>query len=311
MFITRFAPAPTGLLHLGHVVNALYVWGMVRAASGTVLLRIEDHDRVRSRLEFERAILEDLEWLGLVPDAAPVRQSDRSATYEAALNTLQSKSLVYACECSRRDVEVKAGSGFRIRPDMGSSLSRIADTERGYPGTCASKNLAWSDRLGLRVRLAPSIQAFNDLRHGPQEQCPAEQCGDLLARDREGNWTYQFAATVDDFVQGVTMVVRGDDLLASTGRQIQLARLLGRTTPPTFLHHPLIMKTPTQKLSKADRDTGIRDLRQQGWTAHRVRGLAAAAAGLIDRPRDLSIDEAVDVVAELPLACAARLRQSI
>jgi glutamyl/glutaminyl-tRNA synthetase len=310
MLITRFAPAPTGLLHLGHVVNALYVWGTARAARGTVLLRIEDHDRARSRPEFERAILEDLDWLGFVPDCAPVRQNDRSATYEAALNALQSQSLVYACECSRRDVE-KTESGFDARSHVRSGLSRTANVERRYPGTCSSKNLARSERFGMRIRLAPSLQAFDDLRHGHQEQCPAEQCGDLLARDREGHWTYQFAVTVDDFDQGVTLVVRGDDLLASTGRQIQLARLLGRTAPPAFLHHPLIMKTPTQKLSKSDRDTGIRHLRQQGWTPHRVRGMAAAAAGLIEAPRDLSADEAVDVVAALPHVSAARLRRTL
>ena len=131
--------------------------------------------------------------------------------------------------------------------------------------------------VGLRIRLEPSVERFVDLRLGPQEQRPSEQCGDLLARDRDGNWTYQFAATVDDYVQGVTLVIRGVDLLASTGRQIQLARLLGRDEPPAFLHHPLIMKSPHQKLSKSDGDTGIRDLRAKGWTAgagDRTRALA-------------------------------------
>src|SRR5690242_6519988 len=107
------------------------------------------------------------------------------------------------------------------------------------------------------------VERFTDLRHGPQEQRPFEQCGDVLVRDRDGNWTYQFAATVDDFVQGVTLVIRGDDLLASTGRQIQLGRLLGRHTPPRFLHHALLMKTPTQKLSKSDGDSGVADLRRK------------------------------------------------
>ena len=156
-----------------------------------------------------------------------------------------------------------------------------SDTELRYPGTCASKGLPEQPGLGLRVRLAPSVESFDDLLHGPQEQRPSEQCGDLLVRDRDGNWTYQFVATVDDFEQGVTLVIRGDDLLASTGRQIQLARLLGRTEPPQFLHHPLIMKTATQKLSKSDGDTGVRDLRARGWTAAAVREHAAA---LIDRP---------------------------
>src|SRR5437773_1575341 len=170
--ISRFAPAPTGYLHLGHIVNAVYVWRETRARNGRILLRFEDHDRQRSRPEFEAAILDDLAWLGFAPDEPPVR--------------------------------------------------------------------------------------------------PSEQCGDLLLRDRDGNWTYQFAATVDDYVQGVTLVIRGDDLLASTGRQLQLARLLGRAQPPEFLHHPLIMKSPTQKLSKSDRDTGIRDLRAAGWTPAQV-----------------------------------------
>src|SRR6185295_19750573 len=126
----------------------------------------------------------------------------------------------------------------------------------------------------------PSVERFVDLRHGPQTQRPSEQCGDLLLRDREGNWTYQFAATVDDSVQGVTLVIRGDDLLASTGRQLQLARLLGRAEPPEFLHHPLIMKSAAfaggfggpsrQKLSKSDGDTGIRELRERGWTPAQV-----------------------------------------
>ena len=111
------------------------------------------------------------------------------------------------------------------------------------------------------MRLTDAFEPFVDLRHGPQTQRPFEQCGDLLVKDRDGNWTYQFAVTVDDMEQGVSLVIRGDDLLSSTGRQIQLARLLGRTRPPLFLHHPLIMKSATQKLSKADRDTSVRDMR--------------------------------------------------
>ena len=113
-------------------------------------------------------------------------------------------------------------------------------------------------------------ETFADLELGQQSQNPAEQCGDLLIRDRLGNWTYQFAVTVDDWRQDIDLVIRGVDLLASTGRQIRLARLLGRATPPSFLHHPLIMKSATQKLSKADGDTGVRDLRAAGWTPAKV-----------------------------------------
>jgi glutamyl-tRNA synthetase/glutamyl-Q tRNA(Asp) synthetase len=261
--ISRFAPAPTGFLHLGHVVNAVRVWGETRARSGRVLLRVEDHDRQRSRREFEEAILEDLDWLGFTADEPMVRQSERSAIYDEALDRLRERGLVYACSCTRSDVarasEVRDGAELR------------------YPGTCAKRGLAEGPGFGLRVRLDPSVEQFVDLRLGPQEQRPSEQCGDLLVRDRDGNWTYQFAATVDDYVQAVTLVIRGVDLLASTGRQIQLARLLGREEPPAFLHHPLIMKSPGQKLSKSDGDTGIRELRARGWTAAQVIHAALAA----------------------------------
>ena len=246
---TRFAPAPTGFLHLGHVLNAIWVWETARASGpgARVLLRIEDHDRQRSRPEFEASIREDLEWLGFVADGPLVRQSERHAIYEAALDTLRGRGLVYACSCSRADV-----------------------ASQRYPGTCAHRNLPESPGHSVRVRLDGAIERFDDMRLGRQEQQPSAQCGDLVAKDREGNWTYQFAATVDDWQQNVDLVVRGEDLLDSTGRQIQLARLLGRGEPPVFLHHPLMMKSPTQKLSKSDRDTGVRELRARGWSAPKV-----------------------------------------
>jgi len=264
--ISRFAPAPTGFLHLGHVVNAVYVWRETRARGGSVLLRIEDHDRQRSRREYEAEILDDLAWLGFEADGPPVRQSERGAIYESALDGLRRQGLVYVCNCSRADV-------------AGARQTATAESELRYPGTCRDRALAETPGRGVRIRLEPTVERFVDLRHGPQEQRPSEQCGDLLARDRDGNWTYQFAATVDDHVQGVSLVVRGDDLLPSTGRQIQLARLLGRREPPQFLHHPLIMKSPRQKLSKSDGDTGIRALRAKGWTPAEVVARALEAVG--------------------------------
>jgi glutamyl/glutaminyl-tRNA synthetase len=246
--VTRFAPAPTGYLHLGHVLNAIYVWRAARQEpGGAVLIRIEDHDRQRSRRVYEDAILEDLDWLGFVADGPVVRQSERNAIYEDALESLHRHGLVYACACSRSDFE-----GQR------------------YPGTCRDQHLREGPGLGLRVRVDDSVVRFDDVRLGPQTQQPSAQCGDVLVRDRDGNWTYQFAVTVDDWAQNVNLVVRGEDLLDSTGRQILLARLLGRTEPPAFLHHPLVMKSPTQKLSKSDGDTGIRDLRAKGWTPEQV-----------------------------------------
>jgi glutamyl-queuosine tRNA(Asp) synthetase len=261
--VTRFAPAPTGHLHIGHVVNALYVWGAARRAQGRVLLRIEDHDGQRSRPEYEASILEDLDWLGLHADGPPVRQSERGAIYEAALQRLRANGLVYACECSRREIGAAAGQGPELR----------------YPGTCAAKHLPEAPDRALRIRLAPSEEAFVDLLQGPQVQRPADQCGDLVARDRNGFWTYQFAVTVDDFDQGVNLVVRGTDLLASTGRQIQLARLLGRHEPPRFMHHPLVMKSPDRKVSKSDGDTGIREMRARGMRPADVVALARRLGG--------------------------------
>ncbi|HYM22750.1 MAG TPA: glutamate--tRNA ligase family protein, partial [Vicinamibacterales bacterium] len=232
-------------------------------------------DRQRSRKEYEAAILEDLAWLGFSPDAPLVRQSERGDMYGRALATLRARGRVYACRCSRADIGAPAHAGG----------------EPVYPGTCRERGVVDDGRVGLRVRIDDGVERFDDLRHGPQAQQPSAQCGDVLIRDREGNWTYQFAASVDDMLQGVTHVIRGDDLLESTGRQIQIARLLGRADPPRFLHHPLIIKSGEQKLSKSDRDTGVRDLRAQGWTAPRVIGQAAFLAGLTDAPRDMRAEE--------------------
>jgi glutamyl/glutaminyl-tRNA synthetase len=269
--LTRFAPAPTGWLHLGHVLNALYVWNTAGLTGCRVMLRIEDHDRERSRPEFERAILDDLDWLGFMPDVYPTaafrngpcegRQSDREEIYRAALQRLVRSNTVYACECTRRALTAAPGSetGREIR----------------YPGTCRDKRLPLIDGYGWRVRLDDTIERFDDALLGPQSQRPAAQCGDLLIRDRLGNWSYQFSAAVDDLWQGVDVVIRGIDLLDSTGRQIQLARLLGRQVPATFIHHPLIMKTRGQKLSKSDGDTGVRALAGAGWTPDRILAEAA------------------------------------
>lgn len=278
--ISRFAPAPTGFLHLGHVVNAVYVWGIVRRSNGRVLLRIEDHDRQRSRSSYEEAIVEDLAWLGFEADGPLVRQSEREAIYARAFERLRQRGLVYACSCSRADI----------------AADPVAAKSGAYPGTCRDRGIADGDDMALRVRLEPSVERFNDLRHGPQEQRPSEQCGDVVIRDREGNWTYQFAVTVDDMEQGVSLVIRGDDLLDSTGRQMQLARLLGRAQPPRFLHHALIMKSASQKLSKSDRDTGVRDLRRAGWTAERVIGQAAFTAGLLPASREVTAAEASSII---------------
>lgn len=301
MPLTRFAPAPTGLLHLGHVASAIYVWGVARTHHSQVLLRIEDHDGERCRPEYERTILDDLDWLGFEPDLFPTsefragpcasRQSDRHHHYARVAADLERRGLIYGCTCSRQQIAELATPG--------------ADGERPYPGTCRTKGIplagskdpASATSVAWRLRLDPGDEAFTDLLAGVQIQNPAEQCGDVVIRDRLGNWTYQFVASVDDFLQGIDLIVRGRDLLPSTGRQLRIARLAGRERPALFAHHALVMKTASQKLSKSDRDTGVSDLRAAGWTAERVIGEAARAIGLAPRA-DLSAREAIELVAK-------------
>ena len=290
--LTRFAPAPTGALHLGHVVNAVYVWGLARTLGGRVLLRIEDHDRQRARAELERQMLDDLDWLGFDADIYPSRayrdgpcdgrQSERDSVYARAIAPLIAAGLVYGCRCSRAQQAVAIPNGLAPSPHA---------AERRYPGTCRDQGIPPQDGVGWRLRVDPGGEVFDDELVGRQEQDPSEQCGDVLLRDRLGNWSYQCVAAVDDAVQGVTLVVRGHDLLSSTGRQLRLARLTGRQTPPVFVHHPLIMKSATQKLSKSDGDSGIRDLRSAGWSAAQVIGCAAALAGLTPAPDPLTVQD--------------------
>jgi glutamyl-Q tRNA(Asp) synthetase len=268
------------------VANAIHVWGIAQAWNGRVLLRLEDHDRGRWRPEYEAAILEDLEWLGLEPDVglpgefrtgrSPFRQSDNDPRYESALHQLGGKFTVYACDCSRKDV---AGE------------TDVPDQETPYSGRCRDRNLAPQEGRGIRVTMDPGSEQFTDMLLGDQRQDPRAQCGDMLLKDRLGNWTYQFAVTVDDLEQNVDLVIRGQDLLASTGRQIRLARMLGRSTPPAYMHHPLIRHGSGAKLSKSNRDTGVRDLRAAGMSPGHVLGQAAHLTGLIDVARELSAED--------------------
>ena len=269
--VTRFAPSPTGYLHLGHVVNAIYVWGIARALDGRVLLRVEDHDRVRCRPEYEAALLDDLAWLGFEPDSGLeplLRQSETPSLYDQALETLRATTHVYACECSRKDI-----GGER------------------YDGRCRGRGLEMAPGRGIRVQLGNGPENFEDVVLGPLSQVPAEQCGDLLVKDRDGHWTYQFAVTVDDVRQHVTLVIRGEDLVSSTGRQIRLARMLGREKAPVFLHHPLIHDDRGEKLSKSAGDTGVRELRGIGLSAPDVIGIAASRVGLVDSGTSISASE--------------------
>jgi glutamyl/glutaminyl-tRNA synthetase len=262
---TRFAPAPTGYLHLGHVANAVWTWGVARALGAEVLLRIEDHDRQRSRLPFDAALVEDLAWLGFMPDVGPVRQTDAEsqAAFAAAASRLRFEGLVYGCDCTRSTFA--AWRATHGRPWTGD----------GCPGGCRRRGL---DGPVLRIALGDGGEAWTDALAGPRWADVAAS-GDLPIRDRHGNSTYGFCVVVDDLRQGIDLVVRGRDLLDATAAQIRLGRLLGRAAPPTFLHHPLVTRPDGSKLSKSAGDTGVRELRAAGLTPAEIIERAAAATG--------------------------------
>jgi glutamyl-Q tRNA(Asp) synthetase len=275
--VTRFAPAPTGYLHLGHLVNALYTWGVARSIAGRVILRIEDHDRQRSRGEYEVALLEDLARLGLEADApppaafrapsTPFRQSDAGAVYRQAVDRLRSAGLVYACDCARSTFAA-------FEREQGRPWHGI-----GCPGRCRERSLSEGRGLGLRVALGAGSERWVDLLAGPMVDEPAAT-GDLLVRDRLGNWSYALCVVVDDIRHDIELVIRGQDLLHATAAQIRLARLLGRGTPPVFMHHPLVRHRSGAKLSKAEGDASVRSMLDAGRTPAELFGLAARLAGL-------------------------------
>ncbi|MBI1357739.1 MAG: hypothetical protein GC160_25655 [Acidobacteria bacterium] len=285
--VTRYAPSPTGPLHLGHVAHMLYVWGLARRFGARILLRIEDHDSGRCRPEYEAGAVEDLDWLGFHYDnvlhhPSPYRQSDSAAAYYEALEKLSRAGLVYRCDCSRKRIAETAPLG--------------PGGERRYSGFCRDRQVPADRPHGLRVRLEPGEERFVDGFLGPQSQDPESQCGDLLIRDRAEDWTYQFAVVVDDLRHGVDLIVRGEDLLPSTGRQIRLARLLGRPDPPRFFHHPLIVDERGMKLSKKTAAGPLADERKRGRSPQEILGEAAFRVGLAPTAAPLELDAALALV---------------
>ena len=268
--LTRFAPAPTGYLHLGHVANAIWTWALARRSGADVLLRIEDHDRQRCRPEYDAALLEDLEWLGFRADLGPVRQTDADAqiAYETSLALLRTAGLAYGCDCTRSTFARWAG-------EHGGAWSGP-----GCPGTCRERGVTGPV---VRVALGGGSEAWTDRLAGQREGEVAPN-GDLPARDRHGNWSYGFCVVVDDLRQGVDLVVRGEDLLDATAAHIRLGQRLGRANPPAFAHHPLVRRPDGSKLSKSAGDTGVRELRQSGGSPDDVIALAAQMTGFFEQP---------------------------
>ncbi len=284
--ITRFAPSLTGYLHLGHVLHMLYVWGIARKTGAKILCRIEDHDLSRARPEYETAILENMEWLGFEPNLgisvksarkpSEFRQSDNAGYYESVLQTLHKKGLIYGCECSRKQI-------------LGNQAE---EGELCYSGICADKGLPLASNT-VRFRIPQEEVVFADLKLGEQHQIPASQCGDFSLRDRNGQWTYQFACVCDDIRHGVDLVIRGEDILFSTARQILLFQTLGAPIPAYF-HHPLICGSDGKKLSKRQRSESISLLRENGATAAQLIGQALFQSALAPNPSPVSAAEAIE-----------------
>ena len=298
---TRFAPAPTGRLHLGHLANAIYIWGFARRRGGRVLLRIEDHDRQRCRPVFETALLDDLDRLGLVADEpstddlrsgpSSYRQSDNDTAYAGALAALRAQGLVYACDCTRSTFDAwRAANG---RPWIGP----------GCPGRCRERMPSIDLALGgsaasalvVRVPLGEGEETWDDALLGPSA-APVTTAGDLPIRDRNGNWTYALCVVVDDLRHGVDLVVRGEDLVEATADQIRLGRLLGRQSPPTFAHHPLVCRSDGSKLSKAGGATSLGELLDDGRSPADLFGEAAFRVGLVPDSRSLTLNDALELV---------------
>lgn len=278
----RFAPSPTGRMHLGNVFSALLSWLSARAQGGTWLLRIEDIDPQRSRHEYADMLMDDLQWLGLERDGKPCWQSQRGDIYARYLQQLTDAGLIYPCYCTRADI-------------LATQAPHESDGRVVYKGTC--RNLPPGTHTGpaaLRMKVPDEgrgIVTFTDGHYGTHTVDLTTQCGDFIVRRKDGAWAYQLAVVVDDALMGINEVVRGRDLLLSSPQQIYLAQQLG-FTPPRFTHLPLLCNTAGQRLSKRDKSLDMGCLRQR-FTPNQIIGLLAHAAGLQPTPDAVSVQSLV------------------
>lgn len=278
--IGRLAPSPTGVLHLGNARSFLLAWLDIRARNGHLLMRIEDLDGPRIRAGAEQAALEDLRWMGLDWDGDILRQSERLPVYRSALDQLLASKRAYSCICSRKDVELAASA-----PHAGEEGTL-------YPGTCVGRYENFAAAVAaspaarqpnVRFQCAAGDTTFEDRFHGVTTYNVAEQLGDFVIWKRAQEAAYQLAVVVDDAASGVTEVLRGNDLLSSAARQLQLYAALDLAAP-TFAHVPLILGADGRRLAKRHGDTSLRTLREQGLEAQQLIGWLAWQSGLQDSP---------------------------
>jgi len=289
--VGRLAPSPTGGLHLGHARSFLVAWWHARSRGGRVLLRIEDLDHTRVKPGMVEACLADLEWLGLDWDGEPLLQSTAAPHHEAAVDALLAAGKAYACTCSRKEILAALSA-----PHAGEGELRYPGTCRGRWSSVEEAEEATGSPAGVRFAVEPGALAWEDGLQGPQAHDVAAEVGDFLVARRDGVFAYQLAVVVDDARQGVTEVVRGTDLLASTARQALLQRALGLASPRWF-HVPLVVDAAGRRLAKRDGDTGLSELRKAGVDPRAVVGWAARTAGQAADP----LCDARDVLAAFDL----------
>lgn len=282
--VGRFAPSPSGRMHLGNVFSALVSYLSAKKAGGRWLLRIEDLDLQRSRPEFSDRILEDLEWLGLFWDGEVVYQSKRLEAYEEAFSMLSDAGLLYGCFCTRSDLH-------------SASAPHSSDSVPVYSGKCRSlssverENLSKVRPPSWRFRVS-GISEFFDSHYGRQKIDLEGDSGDFVVRRSDGNFAYQLSVVVDDAFQGVTEIVRGRDLILSAHRHIALCRALSLEIP-NFSHVPLLVSKDGRRLSKRDLDADMGFLRSR-FSAQEILGLLMNLAGFTQK-KSLDLDEALEI----------------
>ncbi len=288
--IGRFAPTPSGRMHLGNVFSALMAWLAARSAGGRMILRIEDLDPRAQDRTVANLLMNDLAWLGLNWDEGPYFQSERGDLYAEAIERLSSQDLTYPCFCTRSELHA-------------ATAPHASDGTYVYQGTC--RNLS-PEEVARRSKLRPPATrlrvpgegdpmgtiSFYDMVYGPCSEILARECGDFLVRRSDGVVAYQLAVVVDDALMGVTQVVRGHDLLGSVPRQMYLQRQLGLRTP-SYAHVPLLIDPDGRRLSKRDHDLDLGIIRDEGRTARQVIGFLASLVGLAEKGEEVSADELV------------------
>ena len=275
----RFAPSPSGRMHLGNVWSCLLAWLSARSVGGSMVLRLEDLDPDRCKQEYCDQVMRDLEWLGLDWDGVPMYQSKRTQAYQEAFDVLEHRGLIYPCYCTRAE-------------RMAASAPHASDGSLLYDGRCRRltqeerEELSKSRRCAWRVEVPEETITFRDLCQGEYSEELKNACGDFILRRSDGVYAYQLAVIVDDAEMGVTQVVRGSDLLTSTPRQLWLQEQLG-FSHPEYGHVPLLLSADGRRLAKRDRDKELGQLMEE-YTAQEIVGKLAFAAGLLDKEQAIS-----------------------